>query len=146
MQWQLLTVVLAVAAPAPAEDKRKDEEKLQGTWVAVSSEYDGKKAPEKFRECKAVIKDDTYTLIMGGHRLASKFTVDPKKKPKAIDITFDVANVPGRKGTKLGIYELDGDTLKVCTSFPTRERPTEFATKEGSLQILIVFRREKKKE
>jgi hypothetical protein len=45
----------------------------------------------------------------------------------------------------LGIYELKGDDLKICfVHGGGGERPTDFASKEGTAQSLIVLKREKK--
>ena len=141
MHWQLLTAVLVVAAPAPAEDKKKDEEKLQGTWIVVSGERDGMKLPDdKIKDLKVVIKDDTLTV--GDEK--TTFKLDAKKKPKTIDL------VPIKKdGTKEdmvpGIYEIDGDDLKMCWAKGGKEadRPTEFATKKDSRNVLFILKREK---
>ena len=43
----------------------------------------------------------------------------------------------------LGIYEIDGDTLKVCFDPEGKKRPTEFKTASGS-QTLVVHKRLKK--
>jgi hypothetical protein len=43
----------------------------------------------------------------------------------------------------LGIYELDGDTMKTCLAAPGKERPTEFSSKEGSGRMSYVWKREK---
>ena len=40
-----------------------------------------------------------------------------------------------------GIYELDGDTLKVCYAIDGGKRPAEFKAKPGSKHVLIVFKR-----
>ena len=50
---------------------------------------------------------------------------------------------PGKGKTMLGIYELTGDTYKVCFALPGGERPKEFASKPGSKTMLIVMKREK---
>jgi hypothetical protein len=44
----------------------------------------------------------------------------------------------------LGIYELEGNTWKVCYAMPGKERPKDFSAKEGSGQTLAVWEREKK--
>ena len=45
----------------------------------------------------------------------------------------------------LGIYEFSGsDNFKTCWSPAGKERPTTFASKEGSGHLLFVFKREKK--
>jgi uncharacterized protein (TIGR03067 family) len=145
MHWQLLTVVLAVAAPA--EDTKKDEELIQGTWVFVSREMLGKKTPDaELRAAgKVIIKDGTMTNDDGKKKETVPYKLDPSKKPKAIDLTFDALDGGGGKETYRAIYELDGDTLKICWSEKAPDhRPTKFASDEGSAQTMIVFKREKK--
>ena len=58
------------------------------------------------------------------------FSIDPSKKPKTIDVKFREG--PEKGNTSLGIYELDGDDLKLCLSVTTKERPTEFSAKPKS--------------
>jgi uncharacterized protein (TIGR03067 family) len=67
--------------------------------------------------------------------------VDVAKKPKTIDITFTEGPEKGK--TIVGIYELEGDTYKVCINVNGKERPKEFAAKAGSGHGLEVLKREK---
>ena len=67
--------------------------------------------------------------------------IDPTKKPKTIEFTFTEGQLQGK--TSLGIYELQGDTFKYCRAAPDKPRPTEFSSKEGSEQTLVVYKREK---
>src|SRR5262245_2796853 len=139
MHWHLLTAALLVAAPAPAEEK-KDKDLLQGEWTVVSMERGGKQAPEEeVKKIKFAVKDDTITVNDGRKDEAAKFKIDAGKKPKTIDIMPE----PDEKKV-LGIYELKGDELKICFTKGGGERPTEFATKADSEQVLIVFKRAKK--
>ena len=46
--------------------------------------------------------------------------------------------------TALGIYELEGDTLKLCYSQPGKDRPKEFTAAKGSGQAMSVWKRDKK--
>jgi len=74
--------------------------------------------------------------------MKAKFKIDPIKKPKTIDYT--VTDGPEKGKTVLGIYELDGDTVKFCFSAPDKERPSEFTAKEGSGRTLSLWKRNKK--
>jgi uncharacterized protein (TIGR03067 family) len=66
---------------------------------------------------------------------------DPAVSPKAVDLAF-THPVDGRTRTAKGIYEIDGDTLKICEGGTRKpERPTEFKTRVG--QTLRVYRRAK---
>jgi uncharacterized protein (TIGR03067 family) len=136
-------LVAVLLAAAPAEDKSKDEEKIQGNWTIVSREFIGQKAPEaELKALKVTIKDGTLTITDGTKKHAITYKLDPSKKPKAIDLT----NLDGKDGKDLtlAIYELDDDNLKLCWSEKAPEhRPTKFASDEGSAQTIIVFKREK---
>jgi len=144
MHWQLLTVVLLVAASAPPEKEKTDEENMQGNWTVVSREFMGRKAPEaELKALKVTIKDGTMTMDDGTKKHKITYKLDPSKKPKAIDLT----NLDGKDGKDLtrAIYELDDDNLKICWSEKDPEyRATKFASDEASAQIMIVFKREKK--
>ena len=43
----------------------------------------------------------------------------------------------------LGIYEIEGDTQKVCFAPPEKERPTKFESESGSGLMLITSKRAK---
>jgi uncharacterized protein (TIGR03067 family) len=140
---QLLIAVLPLTAPTPAEDKAKDEEKIQGTWTIVFREFIGQKTPEEeLKAGKVIIKDGTITLDDGKKKEKIAFKLDPSRKPKAIDLAnTGIEN----KETTLAIYELDGDTLKICWSEKVPDqRPTKFASDADSGQTMIVLKREKK--
>jgi uncharacterized protein (TIGR03067 family) len=136
-------VYQAVAAEKAAEGKgdaaKAELKKLQGTWVLVSAEKDGKKAPEgQVPDVTLVIKDDKATLKHGeGEGQEGPLTLDPAKDPKEMDVTL------GNEKMK-AIYKLDKDTLTVCTAHSADERPAAFATKEGTKLALMVFKKKEK--
>ena len=43
--------------------------------------------------------------------------------------------------TMTGIYEIKGDTMRVCFAGGGKDRPTEFRTKEGSMEMLVTYKR-----
>jgi len=55
-----------------------------------------------------------------------------------MDATAVLAPNKGKKA--FAIYELDGDTFKICTG-EGNKRPAAFATKEGSGFSLMVWKR-----
>jgi uncharacterized protein (TIGR03067 family) len=117
--------------------------KIQGTWKFVSQEMEGKsKAPEElkgltitFTGDKWAVRQDDKVVQAGTHKF------DPSKKPGQVDAP--VTEGEGKGNTMLGIYELKGDTIKVCFDPQGKERPTSFKAKEG--QFGAVVQREKKK-
>jgi uncharacterized protein (TIGR03067 family) len=141
-QSAVLTALFIVLSGVSGGEK-KDEEKIQGNWTVVSREFIGKKTPEaELQALKVIIKDGTITMDDGKKKEKIPYKLDPSKKPKAIDL----ANTGiGSKETTLAIYELDGDTLKICWSEKDAEnRATMFASDKDSGQTMIVLKREKK--
>jgi uncharacterized protein (TIGR03067 family) len=139
----LLALAFAVGAEGPNEDAAaKDLKRMEGDWVVVSMEVDGLKVPDEdamayFR----TVKGDEYT-VSRYRRVAGKGTIrlDATKKPRAIDAR---PAGDGEAKSLLGIYEFDGNKLKLCFARPGAERPTEFASKEGSGHNLTIWQREK---
>ena len=138
-------VLLAmVAAFLIAADDPKDVlKKMVGTWVMVSGEKDGKKLPDDvIKSAKLIIKGDMHDVKVGDDAFKGTHKVDPSKKPPTID-AMDTEGVFKGK-TSLGIYDLEGDTFKVCFAEPGKDRPKEFSTKSGTGHIIHVWKREKK--
>jgi uncharacterized protein (TIGR03067 family) len=134
---------------AEKDDPTKDDlAKLSGTWLTVSLVSDGKSlVDEKARPAgalatKLVYEQNTWMVKVGDKTVAAgKFKIDAAKSPKEIDI-LDESGVKNEK-TKLGIYEIDGDTYKYCLAPAGKPRPAEFASSPGSRHSLGVSKREK---
>ncbi len=143
----LLVAFLAVAAQigslvAGGADEaavKKDLAALKGTWIIVSAERDGKNVTDTgviltFDGIgKAAVKKGSQLLFAGAIK------IDPTKKPKTLDATQESdGDLKGK--TLPGIYELDGDTLKICSG---KERPTQFSSAPGSSSFLRIYKRAK---
>ena len=137
-----LTMVLSVMQTAKSDDP-KDSDAIQGTWLASTAELGGKPFPEEVRKTiKLTVKDGKYTVMVGKTPDQGTTKLDPTTKPKALDITGTEG--PNKGKTYQAIYELDGDTLKVCYDLSGKGRPAEFKTAEGTQLFLVTYTREKK--
>ena len=139
--WLIVAVVLVVAAQAWADAKKEDKDLIQGDWSFVSGERDGEQPPDEIKNMKLNFKDDKLTAMIANDDKGGKFKIDPSKKPKEITLTL---SENGKDVDMNGIYELDGDNLKLC--FPADHdgaRPKEFNGKQGSKQMYMVFKRAK---
>ena len=136
-----LLFILAAGLLLGADDPKKELDKLQGEWSAVSLERDGNKLPdEMLKTVKRTVTGESYTIAFGEMMFKGTFKIDVSKTPKTIDIVREED-----KDTPIkGIYELDGDTYKVCYGAPGKDRPTEFSAKEGSGNTMSVWKKAKK--
>lgn len=110
--------VLLMAADKPGADQsKKDLEKLQGTWAIVAMEAEGAKLPEEgYKGVKVVFEKAKMTMGNGDNAEAADISLEASKKPKWINST-------SKDGDKMqGIYELNGDNLKICMSKETDPR------------------------
>ena len=125
-------------------DLEKELKKFQGAWTIESSETGGQKIPaDQLKEFIVTFEGDKHTLKMGDKVFqVGTQKIDPSKSPRTIDVTMTEG--PEKGAVMLGIYEFDGDTLKVCFDPKGKMRPTEFKSPEGSEIFLNVHKRIKK--
>jgi uncharacterized protein (TIGR03067 family) len=140
-------ILLALGTVSGAEPEKKDPAKqelanLTGKWQCVAGEEGGAKATDDLaKQLRLVFDGEKFKAYIGDMVLmAGTIKVDPTAKPKTIDLQGAEGRLKGQTGE--GIYELDGDALKLCLVEPGEKRPTEFKTaKQG--QHLLVYKRVK---
>jgi len=132
----------AIFSDTNSDASAKDLEKMQGDWAVVSVVRDGvKDEDDNAQSLFRTVKGKQYTMFLFDKAVGSgTFKIDATKKPKTID------SLPANLGGKalLGIYEIEGDTIKTCYAPLGKDRPTEFSSKKGSEYTLTVWEREKK--
>ncbi len=143
MKKTVLGVVwlVAVGFGAAADEPRTEEvqkkavdkalETFAGTWEIVAAKPEG-----IMKEARKLVfrRDLTYAALDkdGKELWAGTFDLDPTATPKIWDHRSN--EVAKKGGDVLGIYELSGDTLKLCCVAGTwndkqwtgKPRPTEF--------------------
>jgi uncharacterized protein (TIGR03067 family) len=80
------------------------------------------------------IRGTKYTLVSRNKQHEIEIRLDTTKSPKEIDMVF--LDGPNKDRVGKGIYQIDGDMLRVCRSLdPQDERPKEFKS-EGQMFIM----------
>ena len=141
----LAMIGVATAVVADDATDKKDKEKLQGTWQAVSGEKEGKDDPEAAKH--ALVFDGDKFMIKRGDKVfvEGTFKINASKSPKTMDIDITEGPENVKNKTAQAIYALDGDDLTWCVAEPgSAERPEKLATKEGVQHMLVKLKREKK--
>ena len=125
-------------APKPrAQDTaqaKDDRVEIQGTWeswTTVTHSSNGEVSPPERLKLTSVITEDKIMRVGQDGFLEDEqsYKLDPTKSPKAIDIT------DRRLGdTFLGIYQLEGDTLKILY---TDERPKKFPSEKDQMKPMV---------
>ena len=135
----LLGYLLAACRVGFIADSAGDTRTWQGTWRLVACTYDG--APQ-MADMEWIVDGDHYTIRLNGqsHEDPYTFTLDASRKH--IDV-FHHETPPGTYGGSLkGIYEISGDSLKVCYDLTGQRYPESFDANRGSRRVLYQFRRE----
>ena len=115
----------------------QDLDLLQGTWSIVSLEMEGMSMPGG--GARIALAGERFTTTGMGAAYSGNFVVHPETSPKSFELEF--LDGPEKGNTALGIYELRGDTWKICLSTRGSVRPTEFAAPPGSGFALEVLQR-----
>lgn len=136
-------IALPHAGAGKDDAAKKELEAIKGTWIVVLAERDGKDVTDK--EVRLTFDAAGKAVVKKGDKLLFEGTIkiDPTKKPKTLDAT-QTSEGDNKGKTIPGIYVLEGDTLKVCSTAPGKDRPTEFSSKAGSGHFLREYKREKK--
>jgi uncharacterized protein (TIGR03067 family) len=129
--------LIAAEAPGP----KAAEDRLHGTWYIVSlnrPSHKGGRELLEFHDTHFTLTFDrgTVTSIGEGKTLwQGVYRLDAGGAPGVIHISR-------RFGAfKQGIYESDGDSLKLCLDYPANPRPTSFSVAQDSRAEMMVFKR-----
>ena len=136
----IATILLSAAARG--QDAADERKLLQGTWLPTAAEVSENPFGEAtLKIMKLVVEGDKYNATVGISVDLGTIRIDPAAKPKTMDIISTEG--PNKGKTFLAIYELNGDTLRICYDLTGKVRPTEFKTRKGEALFLATYKRAK---
>ncbi|HTI70431.1 MAG TPA: TIGR03067 domain-containing protein [Candidatus Limnocylindria bacterium] len=131
-----LGAMLASSSVGRADDAKE----LEGLWKPSVAELGGQPMPEAVLKVISLkMEKGQYQVLVGNSPDKGTYTIDPTAKPRGI-------TVKGVEGANQGktfpaIYELDGDTLRICYDLSGAKRPTEFKSPAGTKLYLVTYKR-----
>jgi uncharacterized protein (TIGR03067 family) len=136
-------VISLLQPPQPDPNVALELGKLKGNWRVVGISENGQpgKPPEvrfRFNDNVLSLTNQAGTPIkrQDGKPEERSFVLDLSATPRVIDFMIS------EKFKSLGIYELRGDDLKLCTAEPGSPRPSDFQPRPGV--VLVALKREVK--
>jgi uncharacterized protein (TIGR03067 family) len=87
------------------------------------------------------LNNGKYEVSVGGAPDKGTYTLDSTSKPKSMTITGTEG--PNQGKTFPAIYELKGDTLRICYDLSGAKRPSEFKSIAGTRLYLVTYNRKK---
>lgn len=132
------TSLNAFAAGSPNDDAKA----VQGNWKPAKAELAGQAMTEDVLNSISLKLDNgKYEVLVGDKPDKGTYTLDSATKPKSMTITGTEG--PNHGKTFPAIYELKGDTLRICYDLSGAKRPTEFKTLAGTKLYLVTYHRKK---
>src|SRR5215471_7686279 len=110
--------------------KKSDLDILQGSWNVVTLELDGSPLGAIPPDARIQVNGSRFVSLGMGAEYEGDLKLDDAAQPKKFDLKFTAGPEKGK--TALGIYELDGDSWKMCLTTRGGKRPAKFATKGGT--------------
>ncbi|MCX6909448.1 MAG: TIGR03067 domain-containing protein [Verrucomicrobia bacterium] len=138
----VVLVLLCAGSLAPAADTPQERQKLIGVWSGGVVEGDGSKAGStRVVVSELVITADKITAKNGeGASLGEgTYKLGDAGGLKTIDASGTGGPTHGK--SYVGIYKVEGDTLKWCSGTPGKPRPTFFKSEPSNGFLMIVTRK-----
>jgi uncharacterized protein (TIGR03067 family) len=136
----LFACLLAGCGVNHAANEADDTRAWQGTWKLVSCIANGE---SQMADMQWIVNGDHYTIRLDrqSHLDPYPFKLDPEQKH--IDVNHHDTPEGTYGGRLKGIYEIQGDSLKVCYDLKGQRYPKSFDAGRGSAQVLYQFQRER---
>ena len=114
---------------------------IEGEWAMTEGVFNGQSMPESMVQwAKRITRGSVTSVVAGGQvMLKANFTIGDTENPRNID--YVNIEGPNRGKTQAGIFELSGDSLRICMSAPGKPRPGEFESKPGDNRSYTAWRR-----
>jgi uncharacterized protein (TIGR03067 family) len=128
------------AAVSPTKTGASAVTEFEGEWQMVSAVMDGTPMERSAVEWVKRITRGSETAVYAGPQVMMKmeFQSDASRAPKTIDYVNTAGSNKGK--SQQGIYEFEGELLKICVAAPGKPRPTQFQSDRGDGRTFTVWK------
>src|ERR1022692_2131450 len=131
-----ICLLVGASLNAFAADPPDDAKAVQGNWKPVKAQLAGQPMNDTvLKSISLKLDNGKYEVFVGSEPDRGTYTLDSATKPKSMDITG--TDGPNNGRTFPAIYELKGDTLRICYDLSGAKRPTEFKSIAGTQLYLV---------
>jgi uncharacterized protein (TIGR03067 family) len=138
-----VTFIFSLCLTSFAADDSADTKALQGSWAPVKAELGGQSLPaDVLKKITLTLTNQNYEVTITGEQSDfGTWSIDTSTKPKGMTIV-------GTKGPNAGktfpcIYDIKGNTFRICYDLSGAKRPTDFKTASGTKLYLVTYNRKK---
>ena len=135
-----LCLTVAASLTAFAADPPDDAKAVQGNWKPVKAELAGQPMSDAILKIISLKLDHgKYEAFVGSQPDRGTYTIDATTKPEGMTIIGTEG--PNQGKTFPAIFELKGDTLRICYDLSGAKRPAEFKSVAGAQLYLVTYNR-----
>lgn len=129
-------ISMAFAADIP------DAKAIEGMWLPAKAELGGKPMPAAVLKTISLKLDNgRYEVMADGHPDNGTYALDTTTKPKGMTVIGTEG--PNKGKTFPCIYELNGDTLRICYDLSGKKQPADFKSLPATRLYLVTYKRKK---
>ncbi len=117
-----------------------DAKAVQGNWKPAAAELAGRPMPDAvLKSISLKLDNGTYEVFVGEEPDRGTYMLDFAATPRGMTITG--TDGPNKGRIFPAIYELKGDTLRICYDLSGTKHPTEFKSIAGTRLYLVTYTR-----
>ena len=143
MKNSLMGLGVAVSlfsVPALRADEPKD---FHGKWEYVEWHHAGEKLPEEKHKSLVLVIGPKDCRVEAEDKLLSVATYKVGEVNKRRTVELDISHGEFKDQKMLAIFEIDGDTMRVCYDLEGKEFPTVFKSTKENKWVLVTYKRKK---
>jgi uncharacterized protein (TIGR03067 family) len=137
-----ICLTAAITITSFAADDTGDAKAIQGNWKPATAELAGQPMPDAVLKTISLKLDSgRYEVFVGSEPDRGTYSLDIASNPKGMTIVGTEG--PNHGKTFPAIYELNGETLRICYDLSGAKRPVEFKSVAGTQLYLVTYNRKK---